>query len=161
MPLDADELYTIRSCIQDIEKRRNSLRSQWQDRCDESEMQRLKALYNRLGNESQPLYKRLYDGGYGNIEHDVPQRGNQFSIPVDVCDDETYLGSIKIIKKDQGFGFISFDLENKKYPAEIFFHFSGCVDKVEGFNSLSEGNKILFNVQAGQKGPMAVSLKKR
>ena len=63
-------------------------------------------------------------------------------------------GIIKVKKEQQGFGFIT--------PADggkdLFFHFSGCVDKVDGFNALAEGMEVSFEVQDGQKGPMAVDV---
>lgn len=63
-------------------------------------------------------------------------------------------GIIKVKKDQQGFGFITPADGNK----DLFFHFSGCVDKVDGFNALSEGMEVSFEVQDGQKGPMAVEV---
>jgi len=40
----------------------------------------------------------------------------------------------------------------------LFFHFSGCVDKLDGFNALSEGMEVSFEVQDGQKVPTAVNV---
>lgn len=63
-------------------------------------------------------------------------------------------GIIRSKKDQQGFGFIT--------PADggqaLFFHFSGCVDKVDGFRTLSEGMEVSFELQDGQKGPMAVNV---
>lgn len=63
-------------------------------------------------------------------------------------------GVIKVKKDQQGFGFIT--------PADggkdLFFHFSGCAGKVEAFNDLQEGMEVSFEVQDGQKGPMAVDV---
>ena len=64
------------------------------------------------------------------------------------------IGIIKVKKAEQGFGFIT-PTEGAK---DLFFHFSGCVDKVEGFNALAEGMEVSFEVQDGQKGPMAVNV---
>lgn len=55
---------------------------------------------------------------------------------------------------EKGFGFITPADGNK----DLFFHFSGCVDKVDGFNGLQEGMEVSFEVQDGQKGPMAVDV---
>lgn len=63
-------------------------------------------------------------------------------------------GIIKVKKDQQGFGFITPADGNK----DLFFHFSGCADKVDGFNALSEGMEVSFEVQDGQKGPMAVDV---
>jgi len=63
-------------------------------------------------------------------------------------------GIIRVKKDQQGFGFITPADGNQ----DIFFHHSGCVDKVDGFLALSEGMEVSFEVQDGQKGPMAVSV---
>lgn len=63
-------------------------------------------------------------------------------------------GVISSKKDQQGFGFITPADGNKN----LFFHASGCIDKVEGFNALSEGMEVSFEVQNGQKGPMAVDV---
>lgn len=63
-------------------------------------------------------------------------------------------GIIKVKKDQQGFGFIT-PVDGGK---DLFFHFSGCVDKVDGFNSLQEQMEVSFEVQDGQKGPMAVDV---
>jgi len=62
-------------------------------------------------------------------------------------------GVIKVMKQEKGFGFIS--AEGSK---DLFFHFSGCVGKNEGYDSLHEGDTVSFEVQDGQKGPMAVEV---
>lgn len=63
-------------------------------------------------------------------------------------------GIIKVKKGEQGFGFIT-PIDGQK---DLFFHFSGCLGKVDGFNSLAEGMEVSFEVQDGQKGPMAVNI---
>lgn len=64
------------------------------------------------------------------------------------------IGVIKKVMAEKGFGFITPPDENK----DLFFHFSGCVDYVDGFNTLQEGMEVFFEVQDGQKGPMAVDV---
>lgn len=63
-------------------------------------------------------------------------------------------GVIKVKKDQSGFGFIT--------PADggkdLFFHFSGVAGKVEAFNDLREGMEVSFDVESGQKGPMAVNV---
>lgn len=63
-------------------------------------------------------------------------------------------GLIKKIMAEKGFGFITPTDGGK----DLFFHFSGCMDKVDGFNALAEGMEVSFDVQDGQKGPMAVNV---
>lgn len=63
-------------------------------------------------------------------------------------------GIIKVKKDQSGFGFIT-PVDGGK---DLFFHFSGCVGKNEGFEALQEGMEVSFEVQDGQKGPMAVEV---
>lgn len=65
-------------------------------------------------------------------------------------------GIIKKKIQEKGFGFIA--------PAnggeDLFFHFSGCVDKIAGYDALQEGMKVSFETQPGKDGrPMAVSVR--
>lgn len=58
------------------------------------------------------------------------------------------------MKQDKGFGFIRPSEGDK----DLFFHFSGCVGNVDTYNMLAEGMEVTFEVQDGQKGPMAVNV---
>ncbi len=57
-------------------------------------------------------------------------------------------GTIKLIT-DKGFGFISQEGSNK----DMFFH-SSAVTGVD-FNELREGQKVVFTIGQGPKGPRA------
>jgi CspA family cold shock protein len=60
-------------------------------------------------------------------------------------------GQIKKLVSDRGFGFITGD-DGQEY----FFHRSG----VSGdFDGLRGGEKVTFEVERGQKGPRAASVK--
>lgn len=57
-------------------------------------------------------------------------------------------GTVKWFNKEKGFGFITCE-EGKDY----FVHYSGIV--AEGFKVLEEGQKVSFEVENGEKGPIA------
>ncbi|CDT99723.1 MULTISPECIES: cold-shock protein [Vibrio] len=58
-------------------------------------------------------------------------------------------GSVKWFNETKGFGFITPD----DGGTDLFVHFRSIVD--EGFKTLSEGQKVSFNVEQGNKGPQA------
>ena len=58
-------------------------------------------------------------------------------------------GVVKWFKDEKGFGFITRDDGEK----DVFVHHSAI--KAEGFRSLSEGQKVEFEVVQGEKGPAA------
>ena len=62
-------------------------------------------------------------------------------------------GSVKWFNDDKGFGFITPDDQSK----ELFVHHS-AIDG-DGFKSLTEGAKVSYDAEAGDKGPKAVNVK--
>ncbi|MBU3914071.1 cold-shock protein [bacterium] len=60
-------------------------------------------------------------------------------------------GTVKWFNNNKGFGFI----EQKNGP-DVFVHYSGIAS--EGFKSLSEGDKVTFEIEEGEKGPAAVNV---
>lgn len=62
-------------------------------------------------------------------------------------------GSVKWFNDDKGFGFITPDDQSK----DLFVHHS-AIDG-DGFKSLTEGAKVSYDAEAGDKGPKAVNVK--
>jgi CspA family cold shock protein len=61
-------------------------------------------------------------------------------------------GTVKWFSDDKGFGFITPDEGGK----DLFVHHTGIAG--DGFRSLSEGAKVSFDSQPGDKGPKAVNV---
>ena len=61
-------------------------------------------------------------------------------------------GTVKWFNDDKGFGFITPDEGGK----DLFVHHTGI--NGSGFRSLSEGAKVEYEAEAGDKGPTAVTV---
>jgi len=61
-------------------------------------------------------------------------------------------GIVKWFNESKGYGFI--EQENGK---DVFVHHSGI--NASGFKSLSEGDRVEFDVTQGPKGPSATNVK--
>ncbi|MGS0674179.1 transcription antiterminator/RNA stability regulator CspE [Shewanella sp. 0m-4] len=58
-------------------------------------------------------------------------------------------GTVKWFNEDKGFGFLAQD----NGGADVFVHFRAIAS--EGFKTLTEGQKVTFEVEQGPKGPQA------
>ncbi|MGP8305740.1 transcription antiterminator/RNA stability regulator CspE [Vibrio sp. YIC-376] len=61
-------------------------------------------------------------------------------------------GSVKWFNETKGFGFLSQDNGGQ----DVFVHFNAIV--ADGFKTLTEGQKVSFNVEQGKKGPQATEV---
>ena len=62
-------------------------------------------------------------------------------------------GTVKWFSDKKGYGFIA-----QESGQDIFVHFSSI--EGEGFKTLSEGERVIFDVEDGQRGPVAKNVKK-
>jgi CspA family cold shock protein len=67
--------------------------------------------------------------------------------------DERETGVVKWFNNQKGYGFIA-----RESGEDVFVHHSAIVE--EGFRTLSEGDRVEFSVQDGDKGPAAVDVQK-
>jgi CspA family cold shock protein len=63
-------------------------------------------------------------------------------------------GTVKWFSDDKGFGFITPDEGSR----DLFVHHTGIIG--EGYRSLSEGVKVSYEEEQGDKGPKAVNVQK-
>jgi cold shock protein len=63
-------------------------------------------------------------------------------------------GTVKWFNDSKGFGFIQQD-----EGSDVFVHHSAI--QSSGFKSLSEGDRVEFDVVKGQKGPAAANVRKK
>ena len=61
-------------------------------------------------------------------------------------------GTVKWFNAEKGFGFIT----NDKGGEDVFVHFSGIASN--GFKSLSDDQRVTFDIVEGNRGPQAVNV---
>ncbi len=62
-------------------------------------------------------------------------------------------GTVKWFSDQKGFGFLE-----QEGGADVFVHHSAIV--AEGYRSLTEGDRVEFTIEQGQKGPAAADVRK-
>lgn len=71
-------------------------------------------------------------------------------------------GTVKWFNAEKGFGFIARQdgapAETNGVPEDIFVHYSAIVGT--GYRSLDDGEKVVFNVSQGRKGPQAENVRR-
>jgi cold shock protein len=63
-------------------------------------------------------------------------------------------GTVKWFSQDKGYGFITPDAGSE----DVFVHFSAIAG--EGFRNLEEGEKVIYEVGQGRRGPQAENVSK-
>lgn len=63
-------------------------------------------------------------------------------------------GTVKWFNSSKGFGFITRENGQK----DVFVHFQEI--QSEGYKTLNEGDRVQFDVEQGEKGPMAKKVNK-
>jgi cold shock protein len=61
-------------------------------------------------------------------------------------------GTVKWFNEQKGFGFIE-----KAEGGDVFVHFSAI--QASGFKTLTEGQRVSFDIAQGQKGPAAENVR--
>ena len=70
-----------------------------------------------------------------------------------MSDNTTETGVVKSFNEGKGFGFIALERGGK----DLFAHFKEI--RGDGFRSLTEGQRVEFEVTQGQKGPQASNIR--
>ena len=66
---------------------------------------------------------------------------------------ETQTGTVKWFSDQKGYGFIA-----REDGEDVFVHHSAIQET--GFRSLTEGERVEFTIEQGQKGPAAANVRK-
>ena len=64
----------------------------------------------------------------------------------------TTIGHVKWFNESKGYGFLQ-----REEGKDVFVHFSSI--EASGFKTLTEGQKVEFDIEDGPKGPQATNVK--
>jgi CspA family cold shock protein len=67
---------------------------------------------------------------------------------------ERVTGVVKWFNEQKGFGFIA-----REGGGDVFVHYS-AIQGQRGFKSLTEGDRVEFSIEQGQKGPAAADVRR-
>ena len=84
----------------------------------------------------------------------IPPRGGNPQLNMEFAGMARTFGTVKWFNDAKGFGFITPENGEK----DCFVHHSAI--KMDGFRSLSEGDRVEFDLVQGQKGPAAENVTK-
>jgi cold shock CspA family protein len=138
---------------------KKDVRSKKEKKRKEKEQKRLERKENKGSGSPEDMI--AYVDEFGNITSTPPDSGQRTSVnPEDIVigvpksaapDPEDLLrrGIVSYFDESKGFGFIK-DLE---YKQDIFVHVNGLLEPIK------EGNKVIYEVIKGTKGPNAINVK--
>ena len=89
-----------------------------------------------------------------SIAAGIPPRGEKSQLTTEFAGMARTTGTVKWFNDAKGFGFITPENGEK----DCFVHHSAI--KMDGFRSLSEGDRVEFDLVQGQKGPAAENVVK-
>jgi len=70
-----------------------------------------------------------------------------------IYNEHSMKGTVKWFNHQKGYGFITDEAGN-----DIFVHYSAIV--ADGYKSLNDGDKVIFDIESNEKGSVAINVRK-